>query len=472
VAQSLTASGLGQSRFSYLINVAFCTQMRAMSLCQAICLAFGFHLASAETNFRHTRVAPDQSGDVVQPLSTSLAIFASQCKCKFIGLCSCRASVEFMDCIADACASGSCDCHEHQFEEACGNMSATCPSIGVQCSKDKATCLHHSHAEDEPTADILSDLEEFRAKQCKLREAHKAGFLNADNRIRELKPRIQARIDALIIKGVPCTPNMECNKEPLCPEGGDEAAASPAPAAASSAKEAADEKKADKAEVETDTTKAKEEKEERDEKEEDKQPKVVPPPSKVKSLSEYLSLNNMHNFKICSWEVAVHVLLVLVFALLYNMHRAKWTSRDDVSTVQNTLNEQGFQFGLFGCWKAPLLTLFVCCCFPLRWADTMDKANDQGKFMSYWNAIILWLILEAASLFLMCMTNYGSITVDIILIIALAVGVFFRQKLRQKFNARQDARSYAEDILSWWCCPWCAVVQEARQVEYARKMSK
>jgi len=311
---------------------------------------------SAALGYHHKKQVPVSAPDELATMPTSLAIFASQCKCKFIGLCSCRASVEFMDCIADACASGGCDCHEHQFEEACGNMSATCPSIGVQCAKDKATCLHHSHAEDEPTADILSDLEELRAKQCKLQKAHKMGFLNADNRMRELEAQIQARKDALIIKNVDCTPNMKCDDEPVCADSGT-AASVPSTANNTAPAVSADVKVDDKAVV----------KKEKDAKEDDKVP--------AGTLSQDVG-KKKSSIGVCLLELLGQILLFLLFAFLYDRFlRKNWKSGSAVGSE----SKEGFRFSLFGCFYDLKMTLLVFCCGVLRWADTLDKANDDKK---------------------------------------------------------------------------------------------
>lgn len=427
-------------------------------------MAFSYNLVIVRSNTagkpHYEALTPSTAAQVMSAMPTSLAIFATQCKCKFIGLCSCRASVEFMDCIADACASGHCDCHKNQFQEACGNMSAACPSIGVQCSKDKATCLHHSHAEDEPTADILSDLEELRQQKCKLLAAAKAGFLNADNRLRELKPRIQARIDALALKRVPCSPNMDCKDEPICVDG-TLAVSAAAPSAAEPQK------------LETTAGKAGTDQRQEvnsEEEQEDEEEQANPATSSQKgTLSGHIGYKKK-SFGMCFLHVFVHILLVLVLAFVYNQFRDKWQA----SNVKGQEGrENNFRFNLFGCINDPRMTLMVLCCAPLRWADTMDKANSNNKtkriFMPYWPAILLWVILEAVCVLFWCI-GYASITASVATLIAVIIGVYFRQKLRQKYRLPfANVKSYAEDVFAWFCCSCCAIIQEARQVEFDRE---
>eukprot|EP00747_Dinoflagellata_sp_TGD_P212507 gnl/TRDRNA2_/TRDRNA2_85590_c1_seq2.p1 gnl/TRDRNA2_/TRDRNA2_85590_c1~~gnl/TRDRNA2_/TRDRNA2_85590_c1_seq2.p1 ORF type:complete len:276 (-),score=93.50 gnl/TRDRNA2_/TRDRNA2_85590_c1_seq2:134-931(-) len=145
----------------------------------------------------------------------AMEVVADKCKCKFIGHCTCRQAMEFMDCISDACASGECDCHEMQFKHACQQMSDTCESVGLQCSKDKATCLHQKPPSEESEEEVLLDLGDLKERKCKLEEAEKRGYLNADERLRELKPKIQARKDQLKAMGSKKKPNMDCDKPML-----------------------------------------------------------------------------------------------------------------------------------------------------------------------------------------------------------------------------------------------------------------
>lgn len=75
-------------------------------------------------------------------LPAFLAHMASDCQCQFKSQCSCEATLGFMNCISDACSSGKCECMDNaHFMWACGNMSATCPNVGLQCTPDgKAFC--------------------------------------------------------------------------------------------------------------------------------------------------------------------------------------------------------------------------------------------------------------------------------------------------------------------------------------------
>jgi len=148
-------------------------------------------------------------------IPNSLAVIGDKCKCKFVGHCTCRQAIQFMDCISDACASGECDCHEKQFQLSCYEMADTCSSIGMGCTEDKATCTHMPVYKDESTDEILADLAEMKERKCKLEEAQSRGYLNADNRLRELEPKIQGALDMLKSKDFKEKPNMDCDKPML-----------------------------------------------------------------------------------------------------------------------------------------------------------------------------------------------------------------------------------------------------------------
>lgn len=142
------------------------------------------------------------------------------CACEFRGVCSCQASLEFMDCMNIACASGKCDCHEHQYHNACVELSHTCSSLSFECSTDKAVCHMTKSSKDEPdmhmrpTTEIQRELKELYARKCKLEEAEKDGFINADNRLRQVNPEIEEHIKTLTARNE-TVPELSC-------EGGEE----------------------------------------------------------------------------------------------------------------------------------------------------------------------------------------------------------------------------------------------------------
>merc|ERR1719171_2406181 len=147
-----------------------------------------------------------------------------ECTCSFRGECTCKNSLVFLDCVSKACASGNCDCSESQYHNSCTNMAETCPELDFQCSADKAVCSVESAVveevkeweEEEVTKPpletvehILKDLEDMKEHKCNYEKAKREGWLNADNRLRDLEPVIQKRMDDLAEKGHPL-PDMHC----------------------------------------------------------------------------------------------------------------------------------------------------------------------------------------------------------------------------------------------------------------------
>jgi hypothetical protein len=65
------------------------------------------------------------------------------CECSYHGTCSCQGALEFMTCIKHSCESDDCRCvvnDRKHFKEACQNMAAECPDLGLNCADEEATC--------------------------------------------------------------------------------------------------------------------------------------------------------------------------------------------------------------------------------------------------------------------------------------------------------------------------------------------
>merc|ERR1719316_2561744 len=63
-----------------------------------------------------------------------------ECTCQFHGDCTCKGSLEFLDCITQKCASGKCACQDQQYLNSCSNMATTCLELDFQCTATKAVC--------------------------------------------------------------------------------------------------------------------------------------------------------------------------------------------------------------------------------------------------------------------------------------------------------------------------------------------
>jgi len=108
-------------------------------------------------------VAFDKGAMVGLPIL--LANLGQDCACHFKGLCTCESSLEFMECISSSCGSGKCDCGDTaHYGWACGNMSATCPTVGLTCDGGKAACMKQDAPRSpavtvapQPTAQIVAE---------------------------------------------------------------------------------------------------------------------------------------------------------------------------------------------------------------------------------------------------------------------------------------------------------------------------
>jgi Cys-rich protein (TIGR01571 family) len=129
-------------------------------------------------------------------------------------------------------------------------------------------------------------------------------------------------------------------------------------------------------------------------------------------------------------------------------------------------NPRGFAYGLFStehCLDGHMW-IGVCsfCCFALRTADNYSKtsahfAAPKPIISSFWLALAFMLLLQ----FFACITG------GLGWILAVAVAVYFRQKIRQMYGLPNcTGEVLAWDCLFWCCCPWCTVAQEARQVQF------
>lgn len=140
----------------------------------------------------------------------SLVKLGNECRCAFHGSCSCKDTLAFMDCIGRACSSGKCTCPADQYQQSCQAMRGACLDLEFECSNNRVKCSEQAnHPWDQDKKGLLEALEEMRMKKCQLKESSEAGWVNADNRIRELEPKIQDALRKLrALGGEP--PYMGC----------------------------------------------------------------------------------------------------------------------------------------------------------------------------------------------------------------------------------------------------------------------
>lgn len=140
-----------------------------------------------------------------------------ECTCEFQDTCSCSAALMFIDCVSNACSSGKCECHPNQYLDSCEQMAGMCTNLHFQCSASGVKCTMEAAKVENVTAeetveDILADLNDFKEQKCELERSARYGWLNADNRLRELMPVIEARMMDLLAKNH-ALPEMHCEKD-------------------------------------------------------------------------------------------------------------------------------------------------------------------------------------------------------------------------------------------------------------------
>jgi len=120
---------------------------------------------------------------------------------------------------------------------------------------------------------------------------------------------------------------------------------------------------------------------------------------------------------------------------------------------------QDFNHGLFSLEHTSDHHFVVCCCsffcIPLRLADTYSK-TPMPISKSFW----------AALLFVVCLFGLSPLTGGWSSLIFLCVAVYLRQRIRKKYSLEYGGMTWCGDFLRWFCCPFCAIAQEARQLDF------
>eukprot|EP00929_Paragymnodinium_shiwhaense_P118498 TRINITY_DN9040_c0_g2_i1.p1 TRINITY_DN9040_c0_g2~~TRINITY_DN9040_c0_g2_i1.p1 ORF type:complete len:818 (+),score=91.61 TRINITY_DN9040_c0_g2_i1:338-2791(+) len=108
------------------------------------------------------------------------------------------------------------------------------------------------------------------------------------------------------------------------------------------------------------------------------------------------------------------------------------------------------------------------CCPGVRWAQTVS--HPKVNFLAFWPALLIFMILAVLS---GCVsTAYKSARegvewTAIFGYLLLLLGVYHRQKLRAVFgHSPGTLKTVFLDLLAWHCCPCCAIIQEAKEVDY------
>jgi len=164
------------------------------------------------------------------------------------------------------------------------------------------------------------------------------------------------------------------------------------------------------------------------------------------------------------------LVLFAIFAFLYQKLRPQDGQLEGKIFCFNKLEarfppQDNFQYGLCECRDCGSReTLSLCvigyCCPLIRWADTVS----QARALNYWAGIGILAVLVTLGI---AFYPYGE---GIVFLVLFGVQFFYRQKLHQIFHAdkggyKGGAVGYCFDAFAWCCCPCCATIQEAREVE-------
>lgn len=149
---------------------------------------------------------------------------------------------------------------------------------------------------------------------------------------------------------------------------------------------------------------------------------------------------------IFSWAIYV-VLALLIWFVAYPERPIKVENIADIEDPKDTLTN-----GHFGCMKNKPICLCACFCPGLRWADTMDMFSLVGITMGL-SLVFICSLLNGV-------TYYGNAIVGPFTIL---LALYFRHRLREKLGL--PSWTLGSCCLDFWyifCCPWCAIAQEAR----------
>lgn len=127
---------------------------------------------------------------------------------------------------------------------------------------------------------------------------------------------------------------------------------------------------------------------------------------------------------------------------------------------RDVFSEQEFRFGLCDCFGDVRVCLCGLCCPAIRWADTVS--TEKGGFLVFGAAFFVFCAV-LGGLSLLCLYPLAG---GVAWFAFATLGMYYRQQIRQKYDLENDtAPSYIEDFCVWCCCAFCALCQEARQVD-------
>lgn len=139
------------------------------------------------------------------------------------------------------------------------------------------------------------------------------------------------------------------------------------------------------------------------------------------------------------------------------------------------LNDGLWHYSLFGCFEDPVLCVFVCCCGSVQWSYNMHSLGILFFWVAFFLFISLLLVnnvLGSIGGFIDNKTarNVAKVAGAMALLVLVIVEVYFRQRVREKFNLNAfTCSSVSQDCVTYCCCGPCAIMQESRQIQEASR---
>jgi Cys-rich protein (TIGR01571 family) len=190
---------------------------------------------------------------------------------------------------------------------------------------------------------------------------------------------------------------------------------------------------------------------------------TVPPKDKVTDPTHWWTMYYDYHTKNMT-TAFVFFLQYFIFTMLVALIWVKCTSpgRTRRGYDERKNNAMSFAYGLFSldhcCAHHSSVCLCTWCCAPLRLADTYSK-EPFPLITKFWHALIL----------ITCLLGLSQLTFGVTELIFFGLAVYFRQQLRKQYGLEAGGSSWCTDCLAWLFCPFCAIAQEARQVEFVKK---
>lgn len=131
-----------------------------------------------------------------------------------------------------------------------------------------------------------------------------------------------------------------------------------------------------------------------------------------------------------------------------------------------------WRYDLCSCLDAPEICCCACLCPGVRWGETMSyvpalsmfRGQESYPTSSFWAWLLLYMAFSACTSVLL----FPLHDVSRVLLLPAALACF-RSRLRGRFGMSAGVCVWLWDCVLYSCCPLCALTQDARHVEDARR---